>query len=56
MSNMNSDCFNIIVRWRETKNIDLVKKLEKLKYFLKKNIQPKLTWEITLLKIAMEDV
>ena len=42
--------------WRETKNIDLVKKLEKLKYFLKKNIQPKLIWEITLLKIAMEDV
>jgi len=42
--------------WRETKNIDLVKKLEKLKYLLKKNIQPKLTWEITLLKITMEDV
>ena len=42
--------------WRETKNIDLVKKLEKLKYLLKKNIQPKLTWEITLLKIAMEDI
>ena len=42
--------------WRETKNIDLVKKLEKLKNLLKKNIQPKLTWEITLLKIAMEDV
>jgi len=42
--------------WRETKNIDIVKKLEKLKYLLKKNIQPKLTWEITLLKIAMEDI
>ena len=42
--------------WRETKNIDLVKKLEKLKYFLKKNIQPRLTWEITLLKISMEDL
>jgi len=42
--------------WRETKNIDLVKKLEKLKYLLRKNIQPRLTWEITLLKISMEEV
>ena len=42
--------------WRETKNVDLVKKLEKLKYLLKKNIQPRLIWEITLLKVLMEDV
>ena len=49
---------NIIqtIWWRETKNIDLIKKLEKLKNLLKKNIQPRLTWEITLLKISMENV
>ena len=41
--------------WRETKNIDLIKKLEKLKYLLKKNIQPRLIWEITLLKISMKN-
>ena len=42
--------------WRKTKNIDLVKKLENLKYLLKKNIQPRLAWEITFLKISMEDI
>ncbi len=42
--------------WRNTKNIDLIKKLEKLKYLLRKNIQPRLAWEITFLKISMEDV
>jgi len=42
--------------WRKTKNIGLVKKLENLKYLLRKNIQPKLAWEITFLKISMEDV
>jgi len=42
--------------WRKTKNISLVKKLENLKYLLKKNIQPKLVWEITFLKISMEDI
>ena len=42
--------------WRKTKNIGLVKKLENLKYFIKKNIQPKLAWEITFLKISMEDI
>ena len=36
--------------WRKSKNIDLVKKLENLKYLLKKNIQPRLAWEITFLK------
>jgi len=41
--------------WRKTKNISLVKKLEKLKYLLRKNIQPRLAWEITLLKISLED-
>ena len=41
--------------WRKTKNISLVKKLEYLKYLLRKNIQPRMAWEITFLKISMED-
>ena len=41
--------------WRKTRNIGLVKKLENLKYLLRKNIQPKLAWEITFLKISIED-
>ncbi|ABM69434.1 DNA polymerase III subunit delta' [Prochlorococcus marinus] len=44
------------VWWRKTKNIGLVKKLEKLKYLLRKSIQPRLAWEITFLKISMEDI
>jgi len=44
-----------IIWWRKTKNIDLVKKLEKLKFYLK-NIQPRLAWEITFLKISIEDL
>ncbi len=42
--------------WRKTKNIGLVMKLEKLKNFLRKNIQPRLAWEITFLKISREDI
>jgi len=42
--------------WRKTKNIRLVKKLENLKYFLRKSIQPRLAWETTFLKISMEDI
>jgi len=42
--------------WRKTKNTRLVKKLENLKFLIKNNIQPKLAWEITLLKISMEDI
>jgi len=42
--------------WRKTKNIGLVKKLENLKYRLRKNIQPRLAWEIAFLKISMEDI
>ena len=42
--------------WRKTKNIGLVKKLEHLKYLLRKNIQPKLAWETTFLKISIEDI
>ena len=42
--------------WRKTKNISLVKKLENLKYLLRKKIQPRLAWEITFLKISMENI
>ena len=42
--------------WRKTKNISLVKKLENLKYLLRKNIQPRLAWEIAFLKISMDDI
>ncbi len=42
--------------WRKTKKISLIKKLENLKYLLRKNIQPRLAWEITFLKISMEDI
>jgi len=42
--------------WNNTRNISLVKELENLKYFLRKNIQPRLAWEITFLKISMEDI
>ena len=42
--------------WRKTKNIGLVKKLENLKHLLRKKIQPRLAWEITFLRISMEDV
>ena len=42
--------------WRKTKNISLIKKLENLKYHLKKKVQPKLAWEITFLKISIEDI
>ena len=42
--------------WRKTKNIGLVKKLENLKNFLRKNVQQRLAWEITFLKISMEDI
>ena len=45
-----------IIWWGKTKNINLVKKLEKLKFHLKKNIQPRLALEITFLKISMEDI
>ncbi len=42
--------------WKKTKNIGLVKKLENLKYLLRNNIQPRVAWEITFLKISMEDI
>ena len=45
-----------IIWWRKTKNIDLIKRLESLKILLTKNIQTRLAWEITFLKISIEDV
>ena len=52
------DLVNLIqtIWWRKTKSIGLVKKLENLKYLLKRNIQPRLSWEISFLKISMEDI
>ena len=45
-----------IIWWRNTKNIALVKKLEKLKFYLRKNVHPRLAWEITFLKISMDNI
>ena len=45
-----------IIWWRKTKSINLVKKLEYLKLYLKNNIHPRLSWEITFLKISMENL
>ena len=42
--------------WSKTRNVELVKKLENLKSQLKNNIQPRLAWEVNLLKIAVEDL
>ena len=42
--------------WRKTKNISLIKKLENLKHHLRKKVQPRLAWEITFLKIRLEDL
>ncbi len=42
--------------WRKTRNISLIKKLENLKYLLRRKIQPRLAWEIAFLKISIEDV
>ena len=44
-----------IIWWRKTKNVDIVKKLENLKFHLNRNIQPRLAWEITFLKISIEE-
>ena len=45
-----------IIWWRNTKNIDLIKKIENLKSLLRQKIQPKLAWEITFLKISMDNI
>ena len=40
--------------WGKTKSVVLVKDLENIKSNLKNNIQPRLSWEVNLLKIGME--
>ncbi len=45
-----------IIWWRKSKNINLINKLEKLKTLLGKKVQAKLAWEITFLKILIEDI
>ena len=42
--------------WRKTKNKNIIKKLEDLKGYLRDLVQPRLAWEVTLLKIAIEDL
>ena len=42
--------------WKKTKNINIIKNLEVLKLNLKSFIQPRLAWEVSLLKIAIEDL
>ena len=42
--------------WEKTKNKNIIKKFEDLKIHLKGYIQPRLAWEVTLLKIAIEDL
>ena len=42
--------------WGKTKNRNIIKKLEDLKIHLKSYIQSRLAWEVTLLKIAIEDL
>ncbi|MBK16802.1 MAG: hypothetical protein CMK49_02150 [Prochlorococcus sp. SP3034] len=41
--------------WNETRNIQIIKTIENLKMNLKNNIQPRLAWEASLLKIALND-
>ena len=45
-----------IIWWRKTKNFNLIKKLESLKLHIKNNIQSRLAWEVTFLKISIEDI
>ena len=42
--------------WEITKRKSIINKLETLKGHLKSLIQPRLAWEVTLLKIAIEDL
>ena len=40
--------------WDETKNSNIIKNLEDLKSHINKYIQPRLAWEVILLKISLE--
>ena len=42
--------------WKKTKSKQIIKKLEDLKGHLKGLIQPRLAWEVTLFKIALENL
>jgi len=42
--------------WVKTRNSKIITKLEKLKIHIKSHIQPRLAWEVTFLKIKMEDL
>ena len=42
--------------WEKTKNKKIIQKFENLKTNIKGFIQPRLAWEVTLLKIAIEDL
>ena len=42
--------------WKKTKSKKIIQKLENLKVHIKNFIQPRLAWEVTLLKIAIEDL
>ena len=41
--------------WRNTGNVKIVEKLEILKKHIGNNVQSRLAWEISLLKIGIED-
>ena len=42
--------------WKKTKNKNIIKKLQNLKLNLNSFIQPRLAWEVALLKISIEDL
>ena len=41
--------------WRDTKNSNIINKLEILKSHISNYIQPRLAWEVILLEIAIEE-
>ena len=42
--------------WQETKNIEIMRTIDSLKATLNRNVQPRLAWEVCLLKIALNDL
>ena len=42
--------------WRKTRNENLVQKLENLRLNIKNFVQPRLAWEVALLRISLEDL
>jgi len=41
--------------WQETKSIEIMRTIENLKSNIKNNVQPRLAWEVCLLKIALQN-